>query len=98
MATAGHGIAFLPHSAVEDEIASGRLLPLDSPFAAHAETALVSGQRGTDHAGSLTILLEIRLYRDRLAAQGGSGNQALVARLWDAVAADYAGRVSPMVA
>jgi len=98
MATAGHGIAFLPHSAVEDEIASGRLLPLDSPIAADAAMALAGDPRGADQPGSLTILLEIRLYRDRLAAQGGSANQALVARVWDAVAADYAGRVRPMVA
>jgi DNA-binding transcriptional LysR family regulator len=85
MATAGHGIAFLPHSAVEDEIASGRLVALDVPTP--TDTAM---QDAGAVPGSLTIVLEVRLYRDRLAAQNGDANQALVSRLWDAVAADHA--------
>jgi DNA-binding transcriptional LysR family regulator len=72
MALAGHGIAFLPHSAVEDAIDEGRLIRLDR------------GTRGTP-AGQFTLTMEIRLYRDKLASQGDEPRQALMRALWDAV-------------
>lgn len=77
MTTAGHGIAFLPHSAVADDLASGRLVRLDAP--------------GTGpQAEKLTISMEIRLYRDRLAEKNGDANQTLIGRVWDAALADAA--------
>jgi len=77
MTVAGHGIAFLPHSAVADEIASGQLVRLDAPG---------SGP----YAEKLTISLEIRLYRDRLVPQSGDAHQALIARVWEAALAEAA--------
>ncbi|HEY1608061.1 MAG TPA: LysR family transcriptional regulator [Paraburkholderia sp.] len=77
MALAGHGVAFLPHSAVEDAVADGSLIRLDR------------ATRGT-RAGQFTLDMEIRLYRDKLAAQGDDPRQARVnARVnavWDAAA------------
>jgi DNA-binding transcriptional LysR family regulator len=73
MAIAGHGIAFLPHSAVEDAVAAGDLLRLDRP-ARGAATA------------RFTLTMEIRLYRDKLAVAGDDPRRALVRRLWDVVA------------
>jgi LysR family transcriptional regulator, hypochlorite-specific transcription factor HypT len=72
MALAGHGVAFLPHSAVEDAVDEGRLIRLDR------------GTRGTP-AGQYTLTMDIRLYRDKLAAQGDDPRQALMRALWDAV-------------
>ncbi len=72
MALAGHGIAFLPHSAVEDAVAEGKLIRLDR------------AARGTPE-GQFTLTMEIRLYRDKLAAQGDDPRQVLVRQLWDAV-------------
>jgi len=72
MALAGHGVAFLPHSAVEDAVEEGRLVRLDR------------GTRGTP-AGQFTLTMEIRLYRDKLAAPGEEPRQALMRALWDAV-------------
>ncbi|MEZ2350416.1 LysR substrate-binding domain-containing protein [Caballeronia sp. RCC_10] len=72
MALAGHGIAFLPHSAVEDAVDEGRLIRLDR------------GTRGTP-AGQFTLTMEIRLYRDKFASQGDEPRQALMRALWDAV-------------
>jgi len=77
MTTAGHGIAFLPHSAVADELASGRLVRLDAPG---------SGP----HAEKLTVSMEIRLYRDRLAAQSSATHQALIGRVWEVALAEAA--------
>ena len=65
MALAGHGIAFLPHSAVEDAVAEGKLIRLDRAM------------RGTPE-GQFTLTMEIRLYRDKLAAQGEDARQVLV--------------------
>jgi DNA-binding transcriptional LysR family regulator len=72
MALAGHGIAFLPHSAVEDAVAEGRLIRLDR------------ATRGTPE-GQLTLSMEIRLYRDKLAAKSDDARQMLVRQLWDVV-------------
>ena len=77
MTTAGHGIAFLPHSAVADDLASGRLVRLDAP-----------GQG--PYAEKLTISMEIRLYRDRLATQSGDAHQALIDQVWHAALAEAA--------
>jgi LysR family transcriptional regulator, hypochlorite-specific transcription factor HypT len=75
MALAGHGVAFLPHSAVEDAVEEGRLIRLDR------------GTRGTP-AGQFTLTMDIRLYRDKLASQGDDRRQALARSLWDAVGAE----------
>ncbi len=72
MALAGHGVAFLPHSAVEDAVDEGRLVRLDR------------GTRGTS-AGRFTLTMDIRLYRDKMASQGDEPCQALMRALWDAV-------------
>jgi DNA-binding transcriptional LysR family regulator len=77
MALAGHGIAFLPHSAVEDAVAEGKLIRLDR------------ATRGTPE-GQYTLTMEIRLYRDKLAAQGDDPRQVLVRQLWDAVSGELA--------
>ena len=77
MTTAGHGVAFLPHSAVADDLARGRLVRLDAPD---------SGP----YAEKLTISMEIRLYRDRLAGQNGDARQALISRVWDVALAEAA--------
>ncbi|MDE2204676.1 MAG: LysR family transcriptional regulator, partial [Burkholderiaceae bacterium] len=74
MALAGHGIAFLPHSAVEDAVAAGDLIRLD---------------RAASHglpANRFTLTMEIRLYRDKLAGKGDDPRQQLVNRLWEVVA------------
>jgi DNA-binding transcriptional LysR family regulator len=75
MALAGHGIAFLPHSAVEDAVADGKLIRLDR------------ATRGTPE-GQLTLSMEIRLYRDKLAAKSDDARQILVRQLWDVVSAE----------
>jgi DNA-binding transcriptional LysR family regulator len=72
MALAGHGVAFLPHSAVEDAVEEGRLIRLDK------------GTRGKP-AGQFTVTMEIRLYRDKFAAQGDDPRQSLMRGLWNAV-------------
>jgi LysR family transcriptional regulator, hypochlorite-specific transcription factor HypT len=77
MALAGHGVAFLPHSAVEDAVASGKLIRLD-------RTARGAG------ANSFTLTMEIRLYRDKLAADSDEPRQKLVRRLWDVVTQELA--------
>jgi DNA-binding transcriptional LysR family regulator len=77
MALAGHGIAFLPHSAVEDAVEEGKLIRLDR------------AARGTPE-GQYTLTMEIRLYRDKLAAQGEDPRQVLLRQLWDAVTAELA--------
>jgi hypothetical protein len=77
MALAGHGVAFLPHSAVEDAVADGSLIRLDR------------ATRGAP-AGQFTLDMEIRLYRDKLAAQGDDSRHARVSArvnaVWDAAA------------
>ncbi|KMZ11948.1 Transcriptional regulator [Candidatus Burkholderia humilis] len=72
MTLAGHGVAFLPYSAVEDAVDEGKLIRLDR------------GTRGTP-AGQFTLTMEIRLYRDKLAAQSGEPRQAVMRALWEAV-------------
>ncbi|WP_262054581.1 substrate-binding domain-containing protein, partial [Burkholderia thailandensis] len=71
MALAGHGVAFLPHSAVEDALAGGRLVKL--------------GRAAKGAAEPFTLTMEIRLYRDKLAVQGDEPRQKLVRALWDVV-------------
>ncbi len=80
MALAGHGVAFLPHSAAADAVASGRLVPLD---ATKSESKSGSG---------LSLTMEIRLYRDKLAAPPDESRRMLVDKLWRQVAA---ARVEP---
>ncbi|MFM0046211.1 LysR substrate-binding domain-containing protein [Paraburkholderia sediminicola] len=77
MALAGHGIAFLPYSAVEDAVADGKLIRLDR------------ATRGTPE-GQLTLTMEIRLYRDKLAAKSDDARQILVRQLWDVVSEELA--------
>ena len=77
MTLAGHGIAFLPHSAVEDAVAQGELIRLDR------------GTRGVPE-GQFTLDMEIRLYRDKFATQGDDARQALVRELWEAVSDELA--------
>jgi len=77
MALAGHGIAFLPHSAVEDAVAEGKLIRLDR------------ATRGTVE-GQFTLTMEIRLYRDKLAAQGDDTRHVLIRKLWDTVTGELA--------
>ena len=77
MTLAGHGIAFLPHSAVEDAVAQGELIRLDR------------GTRGVP-GGQFTLDMEIRLYRDKFATQGDDARQALVRELWEAVSDELA--------
>ncbi|WP_246796730.1 LysR family transcriptional regulator [Burkholderia perseverans] len=79
MALAGHGVAFLPHSAVEDAVARGELVRLDRPARAGG-------------AQPFTLTMEIRLYRDKLAVQGDEARQTLVRALWDAVVEELAQR------
>jgi DNA-binding transcriptional LysR family regulator len=74
MALAGHGVAFLPHSAVEDAVAAGELIRLDR-----------TASRGLA-ADRFTLIMEIRLYRDKLATNADDPRQALVRRLWQVVA------------
>lgn len=71
MALAGHGVAFLPHSAVADLVDGGRLIQL--------------GRRAKGVGEPLTLTMEIRLYRDKLAAQGDDARQKLVRELWETV-------------
>ena len=71
MALAGHGVAFLPHSAVADLVDGGRLIQL--------------GRRAKGGGEPLTLTMEIRLYRDKLAAQGDDARQKLVRELWETV-------------
>jgi DNA-binding transcriptional LysR family regulator len=71
MVLAGHGVAFLPHSAVEDAVAAGELVRLDGPA------------RGATAVGRYTLTMEIRLYRDKLAAGGDDSRRQLVRHLWE---------------
>ena len=59
----GPRVAFLPHSAVEDAVAGGRLIRLD---------------RSVRGAHPFTLTMEIRLYCDKLALQGDDPRQKLV--------------------
>jgi DNA-binding transcriptional LysR family regulator len=119
MALAGHGVAFLPHSAAADAVASGRLVPLDGFCAAgtalepeagsklesalapklrskpgsKSESTLASkldskaGLKSESKSGSgLSLTMEIRLYRDKLAAPPDESRRMLVDKLWRQVA------------
>ncbi len=77
MALEGHGVAFLPHSAVQDECASGRLVRLDA-----------QGAIPKPLDGALTISMEIRLYRDRLALNGNMTNRTQLEQVWAAAQAE----------
>ena len=80
MALAGHGVAFLPHSAAADAVANGRLVSLD--YTAPRTTPAASG-------GGLSLTMEIRLYRDKLAAPSDESRRVLVDKLWRQVAAAH---------
>jgi LysR family transcriptional regulator, hypochlorite-specific transcription factor HypT len=69
MALAGHGVAFLPHSAVEDAVALDRLIRLDRPVRGGA------GDR-------FSLTMEIRLYRDKLAAPSEPARGQLLDTVW----------------
>jgi len=60
MALEGHGIAFLPSSAVSLELRSGRLVPLAPP----------------PGLSDLSATLEIRAYRERPVGSEGSGSRS----------------------
>jgi DNA-binding transcriptional LysR family regulator len=77
MALAGHGLAFLPHSAVQDAVAQRQLLRLDRAARGAAE-------------GRFSLTMEIRLYRDKLASGDDDPRQRLIGKLWQAVAAQLA--------
>jgi DNA-binding transcriptional LysR family regulator len=79
MALAGHGVAFLPHSAVEDAETAGTLIRLDR------------AARGAP-AHPFTLSMEIRLYRDKLAVTGDDPRQELARRLWEVVERELAVR------
>lgn len=76
MALAGHGVAFLPHSAVEDAVAAERLARLDRAARGGA-------------ANRFTLTMEIRLYRDKLASHSDEARGKLVDTVWR-LAADLA--------
>ena len=60
---------------MEDAVADGKLIRLDR------------ATRGTPE-GQLTLSMEIRLYRDKLAAKSDDARQILVRQLWDVVSAE----------
>ncbi len=62
---------------MEDAVEDGRLIRLDR------------ASRGVPQ-GQFTLTMEIRLYRDRFAAQGDDPRHQLVRALWDGVAAELA--------
>ena len=76
MALAGHGIAFLPHSAAAESLAAGRLVCPGLP-------AISADQR--DQPFSLTM--EIRMYRDTLADTDGP-RAKLIEAVWQAAQAE----------
>jgi DNA-binding transcriptional LysR family regulator len=69
MALAGHGVAFLPHSAVEDAVESGTLVRLDRAARGAAD-------------GRFTLTMEVRLYRDNFAARNNPARDEVLTRLW----------------
>jgi DNA-binding transcriptional LysR family regulator len=96
MALAGHGVAFLPHSAAADAVASGRLVSLDyatpgpTPGIKQDAGATTPPARTTPAAsGGLSLTMEIRLYRDKLAAPSNESRRMLVDKLWRQVAARH---------
>ncbi|MGI4857230.1 MAG: LysR family transcriptional regulator [Janthinobacterium lividum] len=88
MALAGHGLAFLPHSAAADALASGRLVApglspeLAGEGAACGDAALAPDPEG-GHAPAFSLTMEIRLYRDRLQ-EGDPARAALIDAVWQA--------------
>jgi DNA-binding transcriptional LysR family regulator len=66
MALEGHGVAFLPASAVRRELQEGRLVP------AAAEASL----------GGLSMTLDIRAYRQRPGGRGGEPAKRSAQALW----------------
>lgn len=69
MAQAGHGIAFLPHSAAADALNSGKLVRPGLPDTASAD--------------AFSLTMEIRLYRDKLA-ETPPARKALIDAVWNA--------------
>ena len=67
MAVEGHGVAFLPASAVQREVASGQLVP-------------VAGAGASEWA-DLSVTLDIRAYREKPSRREGTGQRAAQA-LW----------------
>jgi DNA-binding transcriptional LysR family regulator len=87
MAVAGHGIAFLPHSAAEDALLSGRLVPADGvPPIAAGEEHRATASRPAINAFSLTM--EIRLYRDKLSGDADVARSGLIDAVWAAAEAE----------
>lgn len=83
MALAGHGVAFLPHSAVTDEVKQGQLVRLDG-------ATRIAPKERTANAGDLHLEMEIRLYRDRLAfgearSRRDRAKRDAMQALWEAV-------------
>jgi DNA-binding transcriptional LysR family regulator len=67
MALAGHGIAFLPHSAVAEAVEQKQLVRLDTPDGGE---------------GRYSLNMEIRLYRDKLAPEGDPRQRQSIEDLW----------------
>ena len=71
MAAEGHGIAFLPSSAVRKELAAGTLVPVPAPL-------LPSGA-----AAPMAVAMEVRAYREK----PGPRSKRSALELWDYLAA-----------
>ncbi|MGI4856102.1 MAG: LysR family transcriptional regulator [Janthinobacterium lividum] len=94
MALAGHGLAFLPHSAAADALASGRLVVPGLPQeltgeggarggAAPKPDAADAADAADARAPAFSLTMEIRLYRDRLE-EGEATRTALIDAVWQA--------------
>lgn len=97
MALAGHGLAFLPHSAAADALASGQLvvpgLPQelmgeggtrgDAALKPDAPDAPHAPDAADARAPAFSLTMEIRLYRDRLE-EGEATRTALIDAVWQA--------------
>jgi DNA-binding transcriptional LysR family regulator len=64
MALAGHGVAFLPHSAVQRELEAGRLASALPVLAERPAEKLATGGPGAA-AEAWQVPLEVRAYRAR---------------------------------
>ncbi len=70
MALEGHGLAFLPASAVRAELAAGRLVPADEGG-------------GVGEAGPLRMTLDIRAWRQKPGREGQRHVHATALALWE---------------
>ena len=73
MALEGHGLAFLPASAVRSELAAGRLVPADEGS-------------GPGEAMPLRLTLDIRAWRQKPGREGQRHAHATAQELWDYLA------------